>query len=60
MAITSFSQKIPGALAPFAATLLLSLATVGDAKNYTLLYLSSGLLALAGGLITVLAVRSVR
>lgn len=60
MAITSFSQKIPGALAPFAATLLLSLATVGDEKNYTLLYLSSGVLALAGGLITLLAVRSVR
>jgi MFS family permease len=60
MAITSFSQKIPGALAPFAATLLLSLATAGDAKNYTLLYLSSGILALAGGLITLLAVRSVR
>jgi MFS family permease len=60
MAITSFSQKIPGALAPFAATLLLSLATVGDVKNYILLYLSSGILALAGGLITLLAVRSVR
>jgi MFS family permease len=60
MAITSFSQKIPGALAPFAATLLLSLATVGDGKNYTLLYLSSGILALAGGIIILLAVRSVR
>ncbi|MET4590623.1 MFS transporter [Arthrobacter sp. 754] len=60
MAITSFSQKIPGAIAPFAATLLLSLATAGDEKNYVLLYLSSGALALTGGLITLLAVRSVR
>lgn len=60
MAITGFAQKIPAALAPFAATLLLSLTIVGDEKNYTLLYLSSGAFALAGGLITVLAVRSVR
>ena len=60
MAITGFSQKLPGALAPFAATVLLSLATVGGEKNYTLLYLSSAVLALAGGFITVLAVRSVR
>lgn len=59
MTITSFAQKIPGAVAPFAATVLLSLATIGDGKNYTLLYLSSGTLALAGGLITWLTVRSV-
>lgn len=60
MAITSFAQKIPAALAPIAATLLLSFTIVGDEKNYTLLYLSSGAFALAGGIITVLAVRSVR
>ncbi|WP_171027501.1 MFS transporter [Pseudarthrobacter sp. NamE2] len=60
MAITSFAQKIPGALAPFAATLLLSLTSVGDEKNYTVLYLSAGMLALAGGLITLLTVKSVR
>lgn len=57
MAIASFSQKIPAALAPGLAPVLLSIGTTGTDKNYTALFLAAGTLALIGGLIIVLAVR---
>ncbi|WP_258803651.1 MFS transporter [Pseudarthrobacter sp. NS4] len=57
MAITSFSQKIPAALAPGLAPVLLSIGATGTDRNYTLLFLAAGALALVGGLITVLGVR---
>jgi MFS family permease len=57
MAISSFSQKIPAALAPGLAPGLLSIAVTGTDKNYTVLFLAAGALALVGGLITVLGVR---
>lgn len=57
MAISSFSQKIPAALAPGLAPALLSIAVAGTDKNYTALFLAAGALALVGGLITVIGVR---
>lgn len=57
MAISSFSQKIPAALAPGLAPALLSIAVTGTDKNYTALFLAAGALALVGGLITVIGVR---
>ncbi|WES66057.1 MFS transporter [Microbacter sp. GSS18] len=55
-AITGFSQRIPSAVAPLAAPLLLGLAATTHAQ-YTVLYLASGALALLGGLVTVVLVR---
>lgn len=57
MAIASSSQKIPSALAPVLAPVLLSIAATGTDKNYTALFLAAGLLAVLGGLITLLSVR---
>lgn len=57
MAITSFSQKIPAAMAPALAPALLAIAVTGNEKNYTVLFLVAGALALIGGLITVFGVR---
>lgn len=57
MAISNFSQKIPAALAPGLAPVLLCIAVTGNDKNYTALFLVAGALALIGGLITVLGVR---
>lgn len=57
MAISSFSQKIPAALAPGLAPVLLSMGATGTDKNYTALFLAAAALALVGGLITVLGVR---
>jgi MFS family permease len=56
MAITMFSQKVPGAIAPLVAPLLL---TAGGAPgiDYTVLYLAAGALALVGGAIVVTRVR---
>ncbi|WP_247046289.1 MFS transporter [Arthrobacter rhizosphaerae] len=57
MAITSFSQKIPSALAPLLAPVLFSISASGNDKNYTVLFLAAGVLAVSGGLLTVLRVR---
>jgi MFS family permease len=59
LAIVTLSQKIPGALAPLTAPLLIAAGTAGE-ENYTLLYLSSGVLGLLGGLIAFHRVRGVR
>ncbi|HWS52046.1 MAG TPA: MFS transporter [Microbacterium sp.] len=50
MGITAFSQKIPNALAPLLAPVLLATGGVAG-ENYTLLYLSAGAFALLGGLL---------
>jgi MFS family permease len=57
-AITSSSQKIPNALAPLLAPVLLSIAAVDNQKNYTVLFLAAGMLAVLGGLITLLGSRA--
>lgn len=59
MAITSFSQKIPNALAPLAAPLILAIGS-SSASNYTALYLITGALVALGGIIIVARVRSVQ
>ena len=59
MAITGFSQKIPGVLAPALAPALLAIPESGCDKNYTALFLVAGAFALAGGLLTVFGVREV-
>ncbi|WP_432246174.1 MFS transporter (plasmid) [Arthrobacter sp. G.S.26] len=58
MAITSFSQKIPSALAPLLAPVLLSISAAGTEKNYSALFLAAGALAVSGGLLTLLYVRA--
>ena len=60
MAVTQFAQKIPAAVAPLLAGVVITIGAVGGDKNYTLLYLVGGVLALAGGLIILLKVKSVR
>jgi len=57
-AITSSSQKIPSALAPALAPLLLSIATLDNSRNYTVLYVAAGMLAVLGGMITLLGSRA--
>jgi MFS family permease len=57
-AITSSSQKIPSALAPALAPLLLSIAAFDNSRNYTVLYVAAGMLAVLGGLITLLGSRA--
>ncbi|OXM59805.1 MFS transporter [Amycolatopsis vastitatis] len=56
-AINQFSTTLPQALAPFAAPLVLAVAGGG---NYPLLYVVSGVFALAGGVVILLRVKSVR
>jgi len=58
MAITMFSQKIPGAISPIAAPLLLTVG--GGVQNFTVLYLAAAVLAVAGGVIIVAKVHGVR
>lgn len=60
MAITMFSQKIPGVIAPLAAPALLGLGQVGASQNFVVLYVSAAALALVGGLIVTFAVRGIR
>ncbi|MCR2783542.1 MULTISPECIES: MFS transporter [unclassified Microbacterium] len=59
MGITAFSQKIPQAVAPLFAPLLLATGAAG-ASNFTALYLLAGMLVLAGGIVVVWRVRAVR
>lgn len=58
MAITSFSQKIPSALAPLLAPVLFSISAAGTEKNYSALFLAAGALAVSGGLLTLLHARA--
>ncbi|GAA2401819.1 MFS transporter [Streptomyces coeruleofuscus] len=61
LAVVAFAQKIPSALAPLIAPLVITVGvTGGEEKNYTLLYLSGAVLALLGGLIIKFKVKSVR
>jgi len=60
MAIVAFAQKIPSAVAPLLASVVITIGAVGGAKNYTLLYLVGAVFALVGGLIVFLKVKAVR
>jgi MFS family permease len=60
MAVIQFAQKIPSAVAPLLAGVVITLGAVGGEKNYTLLYLAGAVFALIGGLIILLKVKSVR
>ncbi|MFH9551963.1 MFS transporter [Streptomyces sp. NPDC017435] len=61
LAVVAFAQKIPSALAPLIAPLVITIGvTSGGEKNYTLLYLSGAVLALVGGLIIKFKIKSVR
>ncbi|MEU5755059.1 MFS transporter [Streptomyces sp. NPDC047829] len=60
LAIVALSQKIPSALAPLTAPCLIATAVAADEENYTLLYLTSGVLGLLGGLIAFLKSEGVR
>ncbi|GAA3860703.1 hypothetical protein GCM10022381_01400 [Leifsonia kafniensis] len=59
MAITASSQKIPSAIAPMLAPLILAIGSA-SATNYTALYLITGSLVVVGGAIIVTKVHSVR
>lgn len=60
LAIVAFAQKIPSAIAPPVATVILTLMAAGADKDYTLLYLVGAVLALIGGLLIFFKVRTVR
>ncbi|NGO13551.1 MFS transporter [Streptomyces sp. HC44] len=60
LAVVAFAQKIPSAIAPLIAPLIITISATGSDKNYTYLYLSGAFLALAGGLIIKFGVKSVR
>lgn len=60
MAVIQFAQKIPSAIAPLLAGVVITMGAVGGEKNYTLLYLVGAVFALVGGLIILLKVKSVR
>lgn len=60
MAVIQFAQKIPSAVAPLIAGVVITIGAIGDVKNYTLLYLTGAVFALVGGLIILLKVKSVR
>lgn len=60
MAVVAFAQKIPSGLMPFVASAVVGIGATGAEKNYTLLYLLGGALALVGGLIILTRVKSVR
>ena len=60
MAVVAFAQKIPSAVAPLLASVVITVGAVGAEKNYTILYLSGALFALVGGLLILLKVRAVR
>ncbi|MFI8073727.1 MULTISPECIES: MFS transporter [unclassified Streptomyces] len=61
LAVVGFAQKIPSAVAPLIAPLVITLGVgAGDEKNYTQLYLIGAVLALVGGLIVKFKIKSVR
>lgn len=60
LAVVAFAQRIPSAIAPLIAPLIITIGATGGDKNYTQLYLSGAVLALVGGLIIKFKVKSVR
>lgn len=60
LAVVAFAQKIPSAIAPLIAPLIITIGAVGADKNYTALYLIGAAFALVGGLIIFGKVKSVR
>lgn len=60
IAVVSFAQKIPAAVAPLLASVVITIGAVGAEKNYTLLYIAGAALALVGGLVILLKVKAVR
>ena len=60
MAVVSFAQKIPSAVAPLLASVVITIGAVGAEKNYTILYLTGAVFALVGGLMILLKVKAVR
>lgn len=60
MAVVSFAQKIPSAVAPLLASVVITIGAVGAEKNYTILYLSGAVFALVGGLMILFKVKAVR
>ncbi len=60
LAVVAFAQKIPSAIAPLIAPLIITIGAVGAEKNYTVLYLIGAVFALVGGLVILTKVKSVR
>lgn len=60
LAVVAFAQKIPSAIAPLIAPLIIMIGAVGAEKNYTILYLIGAFFALVGGLVILTKVKSVR
>lgn len=60
MAVVAFAQKIPSAVAPLIASVIITIGFTGTDKNYTFLYLAGAVLALLGGSVIALKVKSVR
>lgn len=60
MAVVQFAQKIPSAFAPILAAAVITIGAAEGVKNYTLLYLLGGALALVGAALIVFKVKSVR
>ena len=60
MAVIQFAQKIPSAVAPLLAGVVIMVGANGGEKNYTLLYLLGAAFAFIGGLIILLKVKSIR
>ena len=60
MAVVSFAQKIPSAVAPLLASVIITIGAIGAEKNYTILYLTGAAFALVGGLMILLKVKAVR
>ncbi|MDF0513164.1 MFS transporter [Agromyces sp. H3Y2-19a] len=60
MAVIQFAQKIPSAIAPLLAGVVITFGATGGEKNYTLLYLLGAAFALIGGLVIMFKVKSVR
>jgi MFS family permease len=60
LAVVAFAQKIPSAIAPLIAPLIITIGAVGADKNYTALYLIGAVFALIGGLIIFTKVKGVR
>ena len=58
LAVVAFAQKIPSAIAPLIAPLIITIGAVGADKNYTALYLIGAVFALVGGLIIFTKVKS--
>ncbi len=59
-ALSGFAQKIPSALAPLLAPVILMIGGVSGTSNYTALYLAAAACVLAGGCIVMLKVQGVR